>query len=354
MTQEDTLTWWGWAKVINLGLGSSHPTLGVAAIPNWHVTLLPVWAVTAWCGVITQLNFLGGNPFTETFSWDTLGAAVWEVLWDSAHQQYPLKTPEWFKPGFKPGTLLPKAGNCRSNPRGGGTSTEPPCPWPEAIIEESSSSGHPALSLDHTYLEIIINDIQPDIIEEGVTEASFQPKGIYWIVRSKYKLLKRDHDLVLEVEEDFQVNFSQQWQHFFEVLKRRVAEDVSLADREAVISHNKTKPSSECIPQESQEQAIEYSWTVTFVRQSLLEGLKHCVSDQLSQIHTYGHYCSIVQSSGMGKSCLLNELSEDYFLISINLCLSDSQGYPPADSAMHNFLQVDNGHLLQKDASHRM
>ncbi|KAH9018290.1 hypothetical protein EDB85DRAFT_2199873 [Lactarius pseudohatsudake] len=70
----------------------------------------------------------GGNPFTETFPQDTLGAAVWKVLWDLAHWQYPLKTPKWFKPGFEPRTLLPKAGDCRSNPRGGGTSTKPPRP----------------------------------------------------------------------------------------------------------------------------------------------------------------------------------------------------------------------------------
>ncbi|KAH9015310.1 hypothetical protein EDB84DRAFT_1443515 [Lactarius hengduanensis] len=52
----------------------------------------------------------GEIHFMETFPRDTLGATVWEVLWDSAHRQYPLKTPKWFKPGFEPGTLLPKAG----------------------------------------------------------------------------------------------------------------------------------------------------------------------------------------------------------------------------------------------------
>ena len=40
----------------------------------------------------------------------------------------------------------------------------------------------------------------------------------------------------------------------------------------------------------------------------------------------YGCYCSIVQSSGMGKSCLLDELLKTYFLILINLCLAFGRG----------------------------
>ncbi len=64
----------------------------------------------------------------------------------------------------------------------------------------------------------------------------------------------------------------------------------------------------------------------TFVGQSPLEGLKLHVADQLTLPDVYGRYCSIVQSSGMGKSRMLDELSKDYFLIPINLRGATSRG----------------------------
>ena len=47
----------------------------------------------------------------------------------------------------------------------------------------------------------------------------------------------------------------------------------------------------------------------------------------------YASYCSIVQSSGMGKSRLLDEFSKRHFLIPINLREKGSQGVLyPSDS----------------------
>ncbi|KAH9019638.1 hypothetical protein EDB85DRAFT_1896565 [Lactarius pseudohatsudake] len=80
-----------------------------------------------------------------------------------------------------------------------------------------------------------------------------------------------------------------------------------------------------------------------FVNQSPLEGLRAHIVEQLteltpSQTQIYGRYCSIVQSSGMGKSHLLDEFSKSYFLIPINLRASTDQGYPPADREVWEFL----------------
>ncbi|KAH9170971.1 hypothetical protein EDB89DRAFT_1907311 [Lactarius sanguifluus] len=98
----------------------------------------------------------------------------------------------------------------------------------------------------------------------------------------------------------------------------------------------------------SQHEAIENSWMADFIDQSPLEGLQAHIVEQLqlgpsSEAQIYGRYCSIIQLSGMGKSCLLDEFSKNYFLIPINLCASTDQGYPPADSEVHNILMRHDG-----------
>ena len=50
-----------------------------------------------------------------------------------------------------------------------------------------------------------------------------------------------------------------------------------------------------------------------------LKALKTHVSQQMKMGKAYARYCSIVQSSGMGKSRLLDEFSKEHFLIPINL-----------------------------------
>jgi hypothetical protein len=72
--------------------------------------------------------------------------------------------------------------------------------------------------------------------------------------------------------------------------------------------------------------AIEKSWTAEFIGESPLRGLEAHIIDQLKLPQVYGRYCSIIQSSGMGKSRLLDEFSKGYFLIPINLRSADSQG----------------------------
>lgn len=74
----------------------------------------------------------------------------------------------------------------------------------------------------------------------------------------------------------------------------------------------------------------EESWKGDFLGKSPLDGLKLHVASQLSLPDAYGRYCSIVQSSGMGKSRLFDEMSKNFFLIPINLRAADSRGlsYP--------------------------
>ncbi|KAH7905574.1 hypothetical protein BJ138DRAFT_1130414 [Hygrophoropsis aurantiaca] len=51
----------------------------------------------------------------------------------------------------------------------------------------------------------------------------------------------------------------------------------------------------------------------------------------------YDRSCSIMQSSGMGKSRAVDELSKTHFVIPINL-RADNAGYPPPDDDVHDYL----------------
>ncbi|KAH9015313.1 hypothetical protein EDB84DRAFT_1567750 [Lactarius hengduanensis] len=75
------------------------------------------------------------------------------------------------------------------------------------------------------------------------------------------------------------------------------------------------------------------------------------IRDQMKLVETYARYYSIVQSSGMGKSRLLDEFSKKHFMIPINLRPEDARGFPPADDVVRDFLtHVDkknkNMHVL--------
>jgi hypothetical protein len=75
--------------------------------------------------------------------------------------------------------------------------------------------------------------------------------------------------------------------------------------------------------------AVVNSWNAEFIDEGPLDGLKSHIAHQLSKKSVgkiYAHYCSIVQSSGMGKSRLLDEFSKCFFLIPINLRPTNSEG----------------------------
>lgn len=59
-----------------------------------------------------------------------------------------------------------------------------------------------------------------------------------------------------------------------------------------------------------------------------LVGLQTHVARHLSpaNVDVYGRHCSIIQSSGMGKSRLLDEFSKHFFLIPINLRPAEEEG----------------------------
>jgi hypothetical protein len=65
--------------------------------------------------------------------------------------------------------------------------------------------------------------------------------------------------------------------------------------------------------------AVENSWNANYVGRSPLKCLATHISKELDKPDLYGRYCPIIQSSGMGKSRLLDEFSKQYFMIPVNL-----------------------------------
>ncbi len=71
--------------------------------------------------------------------------------------------------------------------------------------------------------------------------------------------------------------------------------------------------------------AVERSWKADYIGEGSLSALAKHVENQMKS-KLYARYCSIVQSSGMGKSRLLDEFSKAHFLIPINLRPEGDQG----------------------------
>ncbi|KAI9430149.1 hypothetical protein H4582DRAFT_2064096 [Lactarius indigo] len=101
----------------------------------------------------------------------------------------------------------------------------------------------------------------------------------------------------------FLKNLRHQEHEFLAVLERARADNASLEESWALATHavlSRTNP-------ESQEKAVELSWSAEFIRHLPLVALE-------------------MHSSGMGKSRLLDEFSKKHFMIPINLRPEDARG----------------------------
>ncbi|KAF8271312.1 hypothetical protein EI94DRAFT_1720892 [Lactarius quietus] len=93
------------------------------------------------------------------------------------------------------------------------------------------------------------------------------------------------------------------------------------------------------VPPELQEEATMRSWETPFIGTRSLLALKRHVVGVASNSLSYGPYCSIVQSSGMGKSRLVDEFAKTNFLIPLNLREgSSNEGFPPPDVVIRDLL----------------
>jgi hypothetical protein len=107
------------------------------------------------------------------------------------------------------------------------------------------------------------------------------------------------------------------------------------------------------------------SWEVPFIGTRVLYALEQHIVAEKKKTLAYAPCCSIVQSSGMGKSRLLDEFSKKHFLIPINLCRKEASGkydppsllswsviymflvFPPPDHVIRDLLtHCDNDGML--------
>ncbi|KIM73021.1 hypothetical protein PILCRDRAFT_734751 [Piloderma croceum F 1598] len=75
-----------------------------------------------------------------------------------------------------------------------------------------------------------------------------------------------------------------------------------------------------------QSLATEFSWTREYIGDASVELWNHIKNHYGSNEQVYANYLAIVQSSGMGKSRTVDEMSKRHFVIPMNLREADSTG----------------------------
>ncbi|EDQ98420.1 uncharacterized protein LACBIDRAFT_335978 [Laccaria bicolor S238N-H82] len=92
--------------------------------------------------------------------------------------------------------------------------------------------------------------------------------------------------------------------------------------------------------QEEQEWATQKSWEYQYKGNAAIGLWAHIKVNynRKSAPQVYANYASIVQSSGMGKSRMTDELAKTCFVITMNLRGTHTTGYPPADGALRDYL----------------
>ncbi|KIL63636.1 hypothetical protein M378DRAFT_662372 [Amanita muscaria Koide BX008] len=101
----------------------------------------------------------------------------------------------------------------------------------------------------------------------------------------------------------------------------------------------------------SSHSATEKAWNQKYVGSAadcLYDTIKgHCTRGDPV---VYARYASIIQSSGMGKSRMIDELSKKHLVLPVNLRPSSDKGFPAADVEVRDFLTVDE---TEKDKIYR-
>lgn len=91
----------------------------------------------------------------------------------------------------------------------------------------------------------------------------------------------------------------------------------------------------------SSHSATEKAWNEAYVGSAadcFYDTIKsHCTWDPA----VYARYSAILQSSGMGKSRMIDELSKKHLVLPINLRPSSDTGFPAADVEVRAFFTVD-------------
>ncbi|KDQ06114.1 hypothetical protein BOTBODRAFT_181892 [Botryobasidium botryosum FD-172 SS1] len=87
--------------------------------------------------------------------------------------------------------------------------------------------------------------------------------------------------------------------------------------------------------------ATEKAWKYPFqgsAHKALLKRLRHLEKTWSKELNHYAKFVPLIQSSGTGKSRLLDEMAKEAYVIPLNIRDSREKGYPLADPGVLNFL----------------
>ncbi|KAI0301711.1 hypothetical protein B0F90DRAFT_1816914 [Multifurca ochricompacta] len=208
------------------------------------------------------------------------------------------------------------------------------------------------------FMDLLRFAIAPDASDQEIED---ELTSIY----GRFEVAYRGHQTNFVSLKVFKENAIRRQKDFFGVLKWAARADATEDDCQAVVTHSVFWPKPVLKGARSielEEIAVVNSWNAKFVYDAPLYGLKRHITREIELIKergkkVYARYCSIVQSSGMGKSRLIDELSKKDFVIPINLRPEDSKGYPPPDHELRRFLALgdgDNADLAYSRACHFM
>ncbi|TDL16546.1 hypothetical protein BD410DRAFT_755314, partial [Rickenella mellea] len=103
------------------------------------------------------------------------------------------------------------------------------------------------------------------------------------------------------------------------------------------------EPPPLAVPQEESERITELSWQTPFKGDTHRALWQHAAGNMggNGQLPTYAKYTSLVQSSGMGKSRAIDEMSKEHFVIPINLRAPRTAGFPAPDTTIQHYLVAE-------------
>ncbi|THH18797.1 hypothetical protein EUX98_g8894, partial [Antrodiella citrinella] len=89
------------------------------------------------------------------------------------------------------------------------------------------------------------------------------------------------------------------------------------------------------------KKVTEDSWKQEFVGDAHIELKDHIISHWKDKEH-YAPYCTIVESTGTGKSRMVDEFSRANFTLTVNLRDPPAQGFPPSDDKVYKYFEPES------------
>ncbi|KAL7278890.1 hypothetical protein ACG7TL_006721 [Trametes sanguinea] len=151
-----------------------------------------------------------------------------------------------------------------------------------------------------------------------------------------------DAEILLQHDPELRKNLERR--DFEKVLNSRT---IWMDKQAAPSKRNTTRPASPMTPE--MQQAVSAAWTEPYKSSGdMLESVLQMYMTDPKRNRSYARYASITQSSGTGKSRMVDELAKKIFCIP--MCLGSNQAYPPPDVRLLSFFES----IMSVDADERI